>query len=609
MTSNAIYSFHFCSEHCDVRIYIDGILPEHCVLTVGKQGNAFLEPLYPSALIFVNYVRITQKIRLNDNDVITVLKKDFRFAYPYNNLFSKICVMERKLSALPDTKRVQSIQKFRVNPVIRNRKKITSQLIESTMSGEFHTSKLLHSVRNSVPNNILQYVTKSVCHRFIPEKRIIKKYNSLHFNKLLIRHSNHYSIGSIDIERSLSLKLYQPFKFLKRMFEIYNLDRVAFMQIFQFICKYCITNVNEVVLTQSSPDVPFKLFNPKQDFRTKSVSPKKIMHTETFHEVLKNASTCSDSNLEVINQNGMPYNSKNDCEYFSSADFNKDKHNWSFKDTLTSYKKRVSLAVKRYNLRKKKSTAILKCSKSNSPEEFELFDKEPEQETGKLNDCSKACGVILQQNEQNFTNKKKRKPRKKTDSKDRQETTAKLMGACAKEQIQDLSPNKLKTPRKKRNYSKKNNASISKEEAFIVPLQKDCDRKEIPSKFMDDCADGCVSKEYVKNLSVNEFKTTRKKRNYKKNGNNASANKEKASIVPLQKDYKACEVQDLLLNEFKAPRKKRKNKKSSNTLVDKEEASPQKDSSKCFPQTEKLNLLHSQRITRSMARSKSALSN
>ncbi|GFW22763.1 FHA domain-containing protein [Trichonephila clavipes] len=90
------------SEHCDVRIYIDGIFPEHCVLTVGKQGNAFLEPLHPSALIFVNYVRITQKVCLNDNDVVTVLKKDFRFAYPHNNLLSKMMV--RKLSILPYTK-------------------------------------------------------------------------------------------------------------------------------------------------------------------------------------------------------------------------------------------------------------------------------------------------------------------------------------------------------------------------------------------------------------------------------------------------------------------------------------------------------------------------
>ncbi|GFW22753.1 hypothetical protein TNCV_2765651 [Trichonephila clavipes] len=110
------------------------------------------------------------------------------------------------------------------------------------------------------------------------------------------------------------------------------------------------------------------------------------------------------------------------------------------------------------------------------------------------------------------------------------------MGACAKEQIQDLSQNEFKTPRKKRNYSKKNNLSINKEEAFIVPLQKDCNRKEISSKSMHDCGNGCVSMEYVKNLSMNEFKTPRKK-NYKKKSNNASADEEKASIMPLQEDY------------------------------------------------------------------------
>ncbi|GFW22761.1 hypothetical protein TNCV_2765731 [Trichonephila clavipes] len=235
------------------------------------------------------------------------------------------------------------------------------------------------------------------------------------------------------------------------MLEICSVDRFAFMQIFQFICKYCITNVNEVVFTQSSPDVPFKLFYPKQDLRAKLVSPKKIMHTETFHEVAKNASTCFDSNLEVMNQNGMFYNSKNNCEYFSSADFNKGKCNLSFKDTLT-YKKRVSLAVKRYNLRKRRSTAILKCSKSNSPEEFKLFDKEQEHETGPMNDCFKARDVILQRNEQNFTNKKKRRPRKKTNSKDQRRTNKeKSVDNNPKQHGISLEPNDLIPTHEKRN--------------------------------------------------------------------------------------------------------------------------------------------------------------
>ncbi|GFS46694.1 FHA domain-containing protein [Nephila pilipes] len=537
------------SEHCDVRIYIDGIFPKHCALTVGKDGNVFLEPMHPSALTFVNYVRITQKVCLHDNDVLSILEKDFRFAYPFNNLCSKF--MGRNLSVLPYTNHVQYVQKFRINPELKNRMKITSPFIESKVSKEFHILKrLVCSVWKGASNNNSKCVSKSICHSVTSEKMIPKKYNYLCFNKQLIRHSSQYAERSIEIEKNFSFKLYESFN-LRGMLETNSVDRLPFLHVFQSIWKYCIQNANDAVLLQNSLGIPFKHFYLKADWKAEIVRLKNAIQFKTFPEMLKNSPTVFETNLESVNQNEILRNSfsQKSNEYFNEIDFNIDKYNQSFKSTLTSYKKRVSIAVKRYNLRKKRSTTTIDCSESNSSEGFKLVDKEQEQEAEPMHDCSKVHDSILQQSEHNFANEKQNNnKRKKTSRKKTGSKNLKCQRIAIKEHDISLKPDELKPIQEKQNCMKK---VLSKkgltQKSNVKNIRKYGDRQEITPKLMDGC-----TKEHVQNLPLSELKAPRKKRNYNKKSTVASANKKETSTESHRNNSNKClhESEKLGLSPF-----------------------------------------------------------
>lgn len=56
--------------------------------------------MHQTALVLVNHEKVTKKIQLKHNDIIIILMKRFRFAYPADSAHSEVIVKTPTLPAL-----------------------------------------------------------------------------------------------------------------------------------------------------------------------------------------------------------------------------------------------------------------------------------------------------------------------------------------------------------------------------------------------------------------------------------------------------------------------------------------------------------------------------
>ncbi|GIX79403.1 FHA domain-containing protein [Caerostris darwini] len=184
----------------------------------------------------------------------------------------------------------------------------------------------------------------------------------------------------------------------------------------------------------------------KKNHEEKIINHKQIQHTESLFK-LPITLVSSQPKLENINQNmtvktNTSYN--NNCLSDVNSDKKKQKNRQSSRKISSSYKKRVSLAVKQYHLRKRKSVFKAKCAKLIDVENSAPLVKKKQIKAKPMNGTDENINDASKRSKSKETKGKRCYKKKNTDT----HTT---------DQISESQPNEVKQFKEKRRYKKKNN--------------------------------------------------------------------------------------------------------------------------------------------------------
>ncbi|GIY94747.1 FHA domain-containing protein [Caerostris extrusa] len=348
------------AEHCGIRIYKNGIFPEHCALTTGKKGNVFIEPLHPSSLTLINNTKLVHRIYLNDNDIITICGERFFFTYLSDNLFNKQIV---KISfPISCTEQAQLSKKLKI---IHSGKKNHGLFMETEILNEFYVlKKMLDLIGNDIIKNSEYKLLEHHGLINIPNQNIIKR-NYFHSNVSLIKYANQCIVKSMDPKTRFTMKFYELFYYLRRMLNSNSNYKCILLQMIQCLSNYCINKDIYSIHLEKNLGMSLKYIYLQHFIEEKIINHKQIQHTESLFK-LPITLVSSQPKLENINQNmtvktNTSYN--HNCFSDVNSDKKKQKNHQSNRKISSTYKKRVSLAVKQYHLRKRKSVLKAKCAK------------------------------------------------------------------------------------------------------------------------------------------------------------------------------------------------------------------------------------------------------
>ncbi|KAF8785980.1 hypothetical protein HNY73_011460 [Argiope bruennichi] len=533
------------SEYCTVRIYIEGIFPEHCILTIGDHGKAYLEPLHPLAIILVNGIKIKCKTCLEDKDVIKILTKRFLFSYPFNSLSSSVSV-ERPL-VLYHSKQDWEIS----HPISEPR--APEKLICMIESDVFtKTPECLLKIMLREPVNVSYAKINALLT------------NSFCSDKTLIKYRNRYVEESLDWRRKFAFKLYQFFSLIRELLNrneecIYDL-----LPILKSVWKCNFARAKEDILFLPLKFLYFKFLNKAEitahrkslHDRINSYTPKNLFHS---CDTMSAKNNNSKNELESSNRN-----------YRGNSKHDRQKQNQeSHRMISVSYKKRVSLAVKRYNLRKKRSIIMSNSAGIGSDESIKLPDVRENTNGESIGNNSDEQDV-----QNNVTTKRKRCCYKKEKEELQDKRKLRIKHKVSKEVAADTfekqnitsEPTKVKRKNKKTEGKKTDLNSEKENVAQLIdnssgkPITVTKTRKQKQAKEKESSDNGGLKNE-IKTKFTND--SPRKQNNQ---------------------------------SEFNEPKSKKENKKKKETSLGKT------DSCKSFQEYITQEVSYSQRITRSMAK-------
>ncbi|CAL1261580.1 unnamed protein product [Larinioides sclopetarius] len=383
------------SQHCTVRIYVDGIFPEHCVLSIGDQGKAYLEPLHPSALTLVNGIKIKHKVCLEDNDMVTILIKEFQFSYPPNSLSSKVS-LERLI--LPHSKQMKTTKKFEILNLGNNWDPF-HPFRESNVSNINYIPKkqtciITSNLLKKIPEYLLKFTHQELVN-ILCEKLNAQEVD-LCSNKSLLKDMNKYAKESPEERRNLALRLYEFISFLKGLLNRNEEYLYDLLLILESVWKYSIARADEDILF-----LPLKSLNLKGEI----TSLKKSLQSRILLCISGNPLLVSNTISE--NENHCIENPEVSVSSNCKMDGQKQNQLSSRKISI-SYKKRVSLAVKRYHLRKRKSI-MAKTVEIGTVENLELSGERPQMKARCTEIKSDEHDVVLNLEKQQITRTKRKR--------------------------------------------------------------------------------------------------------------------------------------------------------------------------------------------------------
>ncbi|GBL98194.1 hypothetical protein AVEN_268279-1 [Araneus ventricosus] len=550
------------SEYCTVRIYINGIFPEHCVLTIGGQGKAYLEPLHPSALTLVNGIKIKHKVCLEDNDVVTIFIKEFQFAYPPDSS-SRNASFERLI--LPYSKQMKPAQKFKILTLGKNWE-TSHPFRESSVSNiNYIPKKQICIIESDILKKIPEYLLKFTHQE--PVNILYEKMNAQEVNscsdKSLIKYMNQYVKESPEERRNLALKLYEFISFLRGLLnrnEVYLYD---LWPILESVLKYCIARASEDIFF-----LPLKSLNLKAEITVH----KKYLQSRILSYTSKNSSPVSDTMSEKENRciNSFEVGVSSNCKMEGQK-----QNQYSSRKISISYKKRVSLAVKRYHLRKRKSIMMVKAAEIGSVENLELSGERPRMNDRCREIDSNEQNVVLNLEKQQTTRTKRKRVFNKKEKEGIQDKgDLKIKQEISMEVVKDPI-GKLNTTSEQMKEKRRNKKAAAKK-TDLKP------GKENIAELTDNSSGNQVT---IPNLR--EQKQSKEKQNSKNKGLKQESEKESTECSVGE------QTTNMKLTETKATKRSYKRKKKE-ALTNKTGKSTQE----CDTQ----ELSRCQRITRSMAK-------